>query len=573
MLGYKSGSARVLEALSKSLAIIEFGMDGKILSANDTFCRALGYRPEEIVGQHHRLFVDPIEAATPEYAEFWARLNRGEFDRSQYKRIGKGGREVWIEATYNPIMRSGKPYKVVKFASDITAAKLKSAEDAGKLAALSRSQAVIEFQPNGDILTANENFLSALGYSSKEIEGGHHSMFCDADYVKSEEYRRFWERLRGGEFITEEFMRIGKDGRKVFIQASYNPILDTSSRVFKVVKFATDVTQRVENVNSLAAGLNAMSSGDLTADISKQFIPSLECLRTDFNTTLEKLRMALGKVSENARTISESSSEIREASDDLAKRTEQQAASIEETAAALEEITTTVIDSSRRGTEAGRLVARTKENAQQSGQIVCKAIAAMGEIERSSREITNIIGVIDEIAFQTNLLALNAGVEAARAGESGKGFAVVAQEVRELAQRSANAAKEIKALIRISANQVASGVDLVGQTGAALQEIFSQVEEIDSNVGAIVEGGNEQALGLKEINIAVNTMDQGTQKNAAMVEETNAAAHGLAAEAQALFNLISQFKLSAADARQHTATHSRPWPPVSRAARIARHHA
>lgn len=546
-LSYRTDSARILEALSKSQAIIEFDMNGKILTANENFCRTLGYQRGEIVGQHHRLFVDPSEVGTSEYREFWARLNRSDFDQRQYKRIGKAGKEVWIEASYNPVVRGGKPYKVVKFATDITAIKLQAAEDAGKLAALSRSQAVIEFTPEGDVLTANENFLSALGYSLREIEGRHHSMFCDPDYTRTHDYHHFWERLRGGEFIAEEFLRMGRGGKKVYIQASYNPIFDSNGRVFKVVKFATDVTARVENVKLLATGLNALAAGDLTADLPKTFIPSLEQLRTDFNTTLEKLREALGAVSHNARTISASSNEVRAASDDLSKRTEQQAASIEQTAAALEEITTTVIDSSRRAEEAGKLVACTKENAQQSGEVVRSAIAAMGEIERSSREITNIIGVIDDIAFQTNLLALNAGVEAARAGEAGKGFAVVAQEVRELAQRSAKAAKEIKALISTSGHQVATGVELVGKTGAALQEIVSQVQEINTNVAAIVEGASEQAVGLKEINIAVNTMDQGTQKNAAMVEETNAASHTLAAEAHALFNLISQFKFGAVD--------------------------
>jgi methyl-accepting chemotaxis protein len=542
-LPFSSDANAVLAAMHRSQAIIEFDLTGKILTANENFCRALGYELKEIVGQHHRLFVDPAEAASPEYREFWARLGRGEFDQRQYKRIGKGGKEIWIEASYNPVMRGSKPYKVVKFATDITHIKLKSTEDAGKLSALSRAQAIIEFTPAGEILTANENFLSTLGYSLKEIEGRHHSMFCEPDYARTEDYRRFWDRLRSGEFIAEEFLRIGRGGKKIYIQASYNPIFDLNGRVFKVVKFATDVTGRVENVQALAGSMKALASGDMTHDIDKPFIPSLEQLRQDFNAALEKLRSALGTVSHNARTIAASSNEVRSASDDLSKRTEQQAASVEETAAALEEITTTVSDSSRRAEEAGKLVARTRENAQRSGDVVRNAISAMGQIETSSREISNIIGVIDDIAFQTNLLALNAGVEAARAGEAGKGFAVVAQEVRELAQRSAKAAKEIKALINTSGEQVKSGVQLVGQTGSALQEIVAQVQEINTNVTAIVEGAKEQAVGLKEINIAVNTMDQGTQQNAAMVEETNAASHSLAAEADALFNLIGQFNL------------------------------
>jgi methyl-accepting chemotaxis protein len=547
--GLASDASAILDAMQRSQAIIEFDLTGKILKANENFCRALGYALPEIVGQHHRLFVDPVEAASEDYRAFWAKLARGEFDQRQYKRIGKGGKEIWIEASYNPVFRRGKPYKVVKFATDITAQKLKNAEDAGKLEALSRAQAVIEFTPAGDILTANQNFLSALGYQLSDVEGRHHSMFCDPTYCQSPQYKQFWDRLKAGEFVAEEFMRIGKGGRRIYIQASYNPIFDMNGKVFKVVKFATDVTGRVENVETLASALTRLAQGDLTLHLPTPFIPTLEQLRSDFNSACERLREAMSAVGENAQAIAAGSNQIRSAADDLSKRTEQQAASVEETAAALEEITTTVADSSRRADEAGKLVASTRENAEKSGEVVRMAIAAMGEIESSSREISNIIGVIDDIAFQTNLLALNAGVEAARAGDAGKGFAVVAQEVRELAQRSANAAKEIKALINTSGEQVKSGVTLVGQTGEALERIVRQVQDINGNVSAIVEAAKEQATGLGEINQAVNTLDQGTQQNAAMVEESTAASHSLAREAEALFNLLGQFRVG--DAGRH----------------------
>ncbi|MDL2408104.1 PAS domain-containing methyl-accepting chemotaxis protein [Rhizobium calliandrae] len=551
-LSFGSDAKAVLAAMSKSQAIIEFDMSGKVLTANTNFCRALGYDASEIIGQHHRLFVDPAEASSADYREFWASLNRGEFDQRQYRRIGKGGKEVWIEASYNPVLRGGKPYKVVKFATDITAQKLKSAEDAGKLDALSRAQAVIEFTPSGEVLNANRNFLSVLGYQLSEILGRHHSMFCDSAYTKSEDYRRFWQRLSGGEFIAEEFLRIGKGGKRVYIQASYNPIFDMNGKVFKIVKFATDVTARVNNVDQLAAALMQLSNGDLTQNLSTPFIPTLERLRTDFNAAIEKLRTAMQAVAENAGAIAAGSQQIRSASDDLSRRTEQQAASVEETAAALEEITTTVADSSRRAEEAGELVRKTRENAEHSGAVVRSAIEAMGKIESSSSEISNIIGVIDEIAFQTNLLALNAGVEAARAGDAGKGFAVVAQEVRELAQRSAKAAKEIKGLITDSNAHVKNGVALVGETGTALTTIVSQVQQVNNNVEAIVEASKEQATGIKEINQAVNTMDQGTQQNAAMVEESTAAAHSLAKETDALFQLLGQFNVGSGVARPET---------------------
>ncbi len=543
---FGSDAKAILAAMQRSQAIIEFDLQGKILTANENFCKTLGYDLKDIVGQHHRMFVDPADAASTDYRDFWAQLARGEFDRRQYKRIGKGGREIWIEASYNPVFRGSKPYKVVKFATDITAAKLKSAEDAGKIDAISRAQAVIEFTPNGDVLTANGNFLSTLGYQLSDIQGKHHSLFCEQAYSRSDEYRNFWNKLRNGQFIADEFKRIGNGGREVWIQASYNPVFDLNGSVMKVVKFATDITGRVNNSQELAAAMRELAEGNLDQHLDRPFIPALETLRLSFNDSIDKLKETMRAVGANAQAIAAGSGEISSAAQDLSKRTEQQAASVEETAAALEQITTTVADSSRRAEEAGTLVAQTKLGAERSSEVVKNAVKAMGEIENSSREISSIIGVIDQIAFQTNLLALNAGVEAARAGDAGKGFAVVAQEVRELAQRSATAAKEIKSLITTSSDQVNNGVSLVGQAGNALEQILTQVDQINTNVTAIVEGAKEQATGLKEINQAVNTMDQGTQQNAAMVEQSTAASHALAKQADGLFSLLSQFKVGEA---------------------------
>ncbi|ACI56897.1 methyl-accepting chemotaxis protein [Rhizobium leguminosarum] len=543
MFGLASDSKYILDAISKSQAIIEFDLNGNILTANENFCNALGYRLNEIVGKHHSMFCEPAYTATPEYRAFWARLGRGEYDAGAYKRLAKGNREIWIQASYNPVSKGGKPFKVVKFAADITAAKKQAVEDSGKLEAISRSQAVIEFTPKGDILTANENFCQAMGYSLAEIAGKHHSIFCDPAHTRTEEYSSFWRRLANGEFIANEFVRFGKGGREIWIQAAYNPIVDADGKVYKVVKFATDVTQRMSAISQLGGALRQLSEGDLTMTVDTPFVPSMEQLRHDFNTAVKGLADTMKTIGENAVAIAAGSSEIGTSADSFSKRTEQQAASIEETAAALEEITTTVNDSSRRADEAGRLVAVTKQGAEQSGVVVRNAVAAMDQIEQSSREITNIIGVIDDIAFQTNLLALNAGVEAARAGEAGKGFAVVAQEVRELAQRSAKAAKEIKALINTSSELVKNGVGLVGQTGKALEEIVTQVGDINGNVVAIVEASREQATGLKEINQAVNSLDQATQQNAAMVEESTAASHSLAKEAETLRVLLARFRL------------------------------
>jgi methyl-accepting chemotaxis protein len=333
-------------------------------------------------------------------------------------------------------------------------------------------------------------------------------------------------------------------------------------------------------VAALGDGLRRLAAGDLASHIDEPFVAHLDALRADFNNSVERLNETLHTVGANARAIGAGANEIRSSADQLSQRTEQQSASVEETAAALEQITTTVRDAAKRTEEASQLVARTRLGAEKSGEIVRKAVSAMQQIEKSSGEISNIIGVIDDIAFQTNLLALNAGVEAARAGEAGKGFAVVAQEVRELAQRSAKAAKEIKALISTSGTHVQTGVSLVGETGKALDAIVAEVQEINQHVHAIAEASREQSIGLQEINTAVNSMDQGTQQNAAMVEESTAASHNLATEAAALNNLLGQFRLtgtggftaSAPIAPAHTAAPRAAARPAARAApiRVAR---
>jgi methyl-accepting chemotaxis protein len=352
-------------------------------------------------------------------------------------------------------------------------------------------------------------------------------------------------------------------------EAEENRALSEEERRQRADETAERERQTRIAVEALADGLQKLADGDMTHRIESAFAGSLDRVRHDFNASVEKLQSALRSVGGNANAIQAGSAEIRSASDDLAKRTEQQAASVEETAAALEEITTSLKDATRRAEDAGQLVERTRAGAEKSGEVVRRAVSAMSGIENSSREISNIIGVIDEIAFQTNLLALNAGVEAARAGEAGKGFAVVAQEVRELAQRSANAAKEIKALITKSGEQVHLGVALVGETGSALSEIVDQVQEIDINVAAIVRSAREQSTGLNEISAAVNSIDQGTQKNAAMVEEQTAASHALASEATALDALIAQFRLGvgAAGSRPVAASSAehRPAPSGARA--------
>lgn len=380
----------VMAALNQSLAMIEFDMEGRVLDANENFCKTVGYDLSEIVGKHHMLFVCTEDANSPDYQRFWDGLRDGRFDKRQYRRLGKGGREIWIEASYNPVSRRGKPFKVVKFATDITAIRRKAADDAGKLEALSRSQAIIEFLPDGTVITANANFLSTMGYRLEDIAGKHHSTFCEAEYAHSSGYVAFWDRLKIGEFTSGEVLRIARGGRKVYIQATYNPIFGLDGKVAKVVKFATDVTERVENVLELAGGLRAMAAGNLSSEIGSSFIASIEPLRVDFNEMVLRLREIVGGVRESSGTIAAGAARISAAVEDLSRRTESQAASVEETAAALGQITQAVSDTSSRADQAGRIVSETRGEAQKSGKIVKDAVSAMGAIERSSGEIANI---------------------------------------------------------------------------------------------------------------------------------------------------------------------------------------
>jgi len=536
----------ILSAIGKSQAMIEFEPDGKILTANKIFCDLMGYETNEIVGKHHSLFVDRAYAQSSDYKEFWAKLGRGEFQACEFKRFGKGGKEIWIEASYNPIVNAqGKVQKIVKIATDITAKKLDAVINASKLAAIARSRAIVEFTVDGTIITANDNFLQLMGYRLDEIVGRHHSMFVEASSAQSAEYREFWAKLARGEFVAQDFKRIGKGGKEIWLQANYNPIFDLNGKVMRVVKFASDITERVQAVNVIGEALEYLARGELYFKIEQPVAPALEKLRTDFNEARGNLKKAMWDLGGTAMAIQKSTTEIQASADELSKRTEQQAASLEETAAALDQITATVRTTAAGAKHACEVVGGAKVGAERSGEIVQHAVTAMHNIEKSSGQIGQIIGVIDEIAFQTNLLALNAGVEAARAGDAGRGFAVVASEVRALAQRSAEAAKEIKALILASRAQVSEGVDLVAQTGKALNQIVTQVNEINGIVENIAGSAQEQSTALAEINSAINNMDRMTQQNAAMVEESTAATHGLSEKTEELFRLMSGFRVAA----------------------------
>lgn len=838
----------IIASLNKSLAMIEFEPSGIILTANTNFLNVMGYSLEEIQSKHHSIFIDENEAKSDAYLSFWKRLRAGEFISDQFMRLGKNGKEVWIQATYNPILdKHGNVIKVIKFASDITAQKIHSVELTGQIKAINKSQAVIEFDLEGNILTANENFLQTVGYQLEEIKGRHHSLFVTPEMVNSEQYRQFWKKLGRGEFDAGEYLRITKNKQEIWIQASYNPILDPSGKPYKVVKYATDITAQkelekeskhdaelssalvicqagvmmvdndlqivfanhqikkmllarqaiLENtvtqfsidnmvgtsvtplfvnepqrtadfaqlsqsyesklaiaslifniittpwvsnegkrlgtiiewqditdellkveteralaqenlrvrqaldtvatntmiadtsnkivymnsaVNNMmsaaqhdlrqdlphfdstnllhqnidmfnkeaahqksllgdltqtfhtqlfiggrtfalianpimaegnekigtviewedrtaevaiekeiaqligAAGkgelnarveeqgkngfflrlakdlnslinivddavadtgsmLDAMARGDLSKRIDKDYQGSFEKLKQDANATADKLTNVINSINSSATLVASGAEEISQGNTDLSQRTEEQASSLEETASSMEEMTSTVRQNADNAKVANELAEETCDKAIQGGEVVNKAVTSMAAINESSKKIADIIGVIDEIAFQTNLLALNAAVEAARAGEQGRGFAVVAGEVRNLAQRSAGAAKEIKELIRDSVDKVADGSSLVNESGVTLQEIVVSVKRVTQMISDIAQASEEQSVGIEQVNKAISQMDEMTQQNAALVEQASAAGESMAEQANEMRQLLHFFSL------------------------------
>ena len=618
----------VLGAIDSAYAYIEYDLGGHVLHANARFLSTLGYRQDEIAGRHHRMFVEDSPGQAQQHEQFWRDLNAGLYQSDVYKHLTKTGEEVWLQAVYAPVKdEMGRVVKIVNIATDVTAQRLQAADYEGQILAVGKSQAVIEFDMAGNILGANENFLHTMGYTSAELKNQHHSLFVAPEIRQSPEYRLMWEKLGRGDYDAGLHKGLAKGGREVWLQSSYNPILDLNGRPYKVVLYATDTTEQVnaarmlsraveeaqevtsaaragdlsqriplagkqgpiavlcEGVNSLmettnvifedvsrtfgglAAGnlsqrierdytglfgqvkddanatceklgqiiedvgrvLSGMANGDLTQRIERDAEGTFNQLKDDANATCEKLAGIIEEVRSAAQALGGAAGQVSATAQSLSQAASEQAASVEETTASIEQMSASIAQNSDNAKVTDSMATKTSGEAEEGGHAVVDTVKAM-------KQIASKIGIIDDIAYQTNLLALNAAIEAARAGEHGKGFAVVAAEVRKLAERSQEAAKEIGDL-------AGNSVSTAEHAGKLLDAIVPSIKRTSDLVQEITAASEEQSTTVNQIGSAMNQLSKATQQNASASEELAATSEELSGQAEQLQDVISFFNV------------------------------
>lgn len=503
-----------LDVISQSQAMIEFDLKGNILSANANFLKTTGYDLNEIIGRHHSMFTTDQVRNSREYQEFWRELGEGKRQSGEFKRVAKGNRQIWIKGSYSPLYDiDNKPYRVVKYALDITEDKLKMADLSGQIAAISASQVVIEFAMDGTILSANDNFLKTMGYAREEIIGRHHSMFADEEYRKSIDYRLFWEKLGRGEYDANQYLRYGKGGKQVWIQASYNPIRDDEGKPFKVVKYATDITEQVNRMN---------------------VVQELAEAATQLAAASEELNASSTQMVQNSAQTNAQATSAAKSADDVSKGVLLVSTNTEQLQVAIKEI-------SKNASEASTMTSMTKQEAHATNLTIQK----LGE---SSKEIGNVIKVISSIAQQTNLLALNATIEAARAGDAGRGFAVVANEVKELAKQTARATEEITNKIGAIQGDSADAVKAILKIGSSIEKlngisisIAASVEEQSATSEEVARVVRDSSVGVKGIAGNIKSVSEAahhTSVGAEQIQDASRSLHDLASRLQQIVKRI-----------------------------------
>ncbi len=498
---------------------------GRIEYVNPGFTKLTGYTIEQAQGKKPGDLLQGPDTSEETKRRIRKKLDAREPFYDEILNYDADGSSYWISLAINPVFdEKGDLSKFISIQANITETKIASLEFNCKLDAIARANAVAEFSLDGRVEFVNENYLKIFELTNPdELIGRKLDQLLHREFVKSDEYHALWEKLKAGEFMTGEFRHQTQSGEERWINGSFNPIFNTSGEMTKIVMYGDDASLRKRGINQLAKTLKQLEDGNLTGRVEGDFGEELNTIRDSLNISMDKLQSTINTILEMSDNVHLGASEIAKGNTELSARVENQAASLEETASTMDELTTTAENNAENASAVNARAENTGDAAKKGINVVNNAVSAMSEISGSSKRISDIIGVIDEIAFQTNLLALNAAVEAARAGEQGRGFAVVAGEVRNLAQRSAQAAKEIGSLITDSVGQVEEGTQLVNKSGDTLEEITESVLEVTRMVTEITEASRNQLDGIQQANSAVTNMDSITQQNAALVEQVTSA--------------------------------------------------